>query len=322
LKNYGKSLLALSLFCCFDHVNDDTMAVVATCCPLLKSINLQFCVKITDDGIKKLCDGACKDRLQELKLSFLFLLSDKSLEYLSSLPGLNHLDIMMCGGTRITSQFEFWAPKFPSLRSVKIWDSDQEFGDNFGHIACFTVKVGEVLPPDGVYPISFQNRYDELVKENSKAARAYELLQAANTKHAEESNIEAAIELYQESISEFPTADGYTYLGWMHSMIGNSAKAMEYCYKAIQVDPEFGNPYNDLGCAFLELEIEDFAVQLFEKAKTARRYECWHFPYQNLGNTYRTKCEMTKALTEYAKGWLLAPWSDFGQFLYQRLSRR
>jgi len=105
-------------------------------------------------------------------------------------------------------------------------------------------------------------------------------------------------------------------------MSGSSSKAMEYCYKALQLDPEFGNPYNDLGCAFLEMELDDIAIKLFERAKTARRYECWHFPYQNLGNTYRSKNQMEKALTEYAKGWLLAPWSDFGHFLFHHLARR
>lgn len=297
-KNYGQSLVVLSLFCCFDHVHDDTMGIIASFCPLLRNLNLQFCVKVTDDGIKKLCDGDCKDHLQELKLSFLFSLSEKSLEYVSSLPNLNHLDIMMYGGTSITSQFEIWASKFPSLKSVKIWDSDQEFGDNFGRILCLTVKEGEVLPSDGVDPITFKEKYEQEGKANAKVERALELLQAANAKHADESDIEAALVLYEESISEYPTADGYTYLGWMHSLLGNSATAMDNCYKAMQVDPEFGNPYNDLGCAFLELELEDVAIRLFEKAKTARRYECWHFPYQNLGNTYRTKHKTTKALIE------------------------
>jgi len=198
----------------------------------------------------------------------------------------------------------------------------QEYGDNFGEILCLTVKEGDVLPPNGVDPISFNDKYEEIVKTNAKAERAFALLRAANAKHADESDMIAAIELYEESIREYPTADGYTYLGWMHSMLGNSATAMDNCFRALQIDPEFGNPYNDLGCAFLELEMDGIAIRLFEKAKTARRYECWHFPYQNLGNTYRTKRDMNKALIEYAQGWLLAPWSDFGHFLYHRLSRR
>jgi len=157
-------------------------------------------------------------------------------------------------------------------------------------------------------------------KENEKLEKALKLLEEANQKHINEDDIEGALQLYQMSIEEYPTADGYTFLGWMHSLSGRTSLSMDFCYKALQLDPDFGNPYNDLGCAFLDLDLDDIAIEWFQRAKKARRYECWHFPFQNLANCYRSKNEMTKAIVEYATGWMLAPWSEFGTFLFHQLT--
>ncbi|NIO09761.1 MAG: tetratricopeptide repeat protein, partial [Deltaproteobacteria bacterium] len=45
----------------------------------------------------------------------------------------------------------------------------------------------------------------------------------------------------------FPTAEAYTFLGWTYSFMGQLNEAIEECQRAITLDPDFGNPYNDIG---------------------------------------------------------------------------
>ena len=49
-----------------------------------------------------------------------------------------------------------------------------------------------------------------------------------------------AIELYRKSISIFPTAEAYTFLGWTYSFKGDFDAAIEECKRAIEIDPDFG----------------------------------------------------------------------------------
>ena len=82
---------------------------------------------------------------------------------------------------------------------------------------------------------------------NRDQERALELIEKA-MKHQMAQEFEDAIRLYKESIALYPTADAHTYLGWAYSFVGRLNEAIAQCEIAIQLDPEFGNPYNDIGC--------------------------------------------------------------------------
>ena len=108
-----------------------------------------------------------------------------------------------------------------------------------------------------------------------------------------------SIRLYKESIALYPTADAHTYLGWAYSFQGRIDDAIAQCEIAIQIDPEFGNPYNDIGVYLMQKQELDAAIPWLEKAKSAKRYEPRHFPYINLGRVYVTKGMLQKALEEF-----------------------
>ena len=61
-----------------------------------------------------------------------------------------------------------------------------------------------------------------------------------------------AVELYKRSLELHPTAEAYTFLGWTYRFQGKLDDAIAECKKAIQIDPEFGNPYNDIGAYMIE----------------------------------------------------------------------
>src|SRR6266404_1140373 len=67
-----------------------------------------------------------------------------------------------------------------------------------------------------------------------------------------EGELDRAAELYRESIDLCPTAEAYTFLGWTYRFQGRLNDAIAECMKAIEVDPSFGNPYNDIGAYLIE----------------------------------------------------------------------
>ncbi len=111
--------------------------------------------------------------------------------------------------------------------------------------------------------------------------------------------IEDAIALYQKSIELFPTAEAHTFLGWAYSFRGRYKDAIDECHRAISLDPEFGNPYNDIGAYLIETGKLDDAIPWLEKATAAKRYESYCFPYYNLGRIWEQKGDWWKAMEAY-----------------------
>ncbi len=128
--------------------------------------------------------------------------------------------------------------------------------------------------------------------------RAMALFQEAY-QHQMAGELEEAIELYKRSIELFPTAEGHTFLGWTYSFQGRWDDAIQECLQAIQVDPTFGNPYNDIGAYLVEKNMLDEAIPWFERALRAPRYESYCFPHFNLGRVYERKRMFVRALEEY-----------------------
>jgi len=116
-----------------------------------------------------------------------------------------------------------------------------------------------------------------------------------------------AIEYYKRSIEVHPTAEAYTFLGWTYSFQGKLQEAIAECKNAIKVDPDFGNPYNDIGAYLIELERYDEAIPWLEKATLAKRYEPRHYPHFNLGRVYLIKGMVKKALEEFQKALEIYP---------------
>lgn len=145
--------------------------------------------------------------------------------------------------------------------------------------------------------------------------RALELIGEA-MQHQMARDFDEAIRLYKESIAIFPTADAHTYLGWAYSFKGRLNEAIAQCEIAIQLDPEFGNPYNDIGVYLMQQQRFDDAIPWLERAKSATRYEPRHFPYINLGRIYLTKGMIQRALEEFASALEINPRDDeLGQMI-------
>jgi Tfp pilus assembly protein PilF len=119
--------------------------------------------------------------------------------------------------------------------------------------------------------------------------------------------LEEAAKLYKHSIELHQTAEAHTFLGWTYSFMGRLDDAIEECYRAIRVDPDFGNPYNDIGAYLIEKGQYDEAIPWFEKAMHAKRYESPAFPHLNLGRVHERKGEWSEAIECYKKALTLNP---------------
>ncbi len=124
-------------------------------------------------------------------------------------------------------------------------------------------------------------------------------------------DVQRAVELYTKSIELRPTAEAYTFRGWAYSSMGRTDDAVAECHKAIEVDPDFGNPYNDIGAYLMAKGELDEAIEWLEKAKRAPRYEPRHFPFMNLGRVYAAKGMVRGAIEEFEGALRIEPEDQF-----------
>ena len=141
---------------------------------------------------------------------------------------------------------------------------------------------------------------EERFDEDEQVSKAHELFQQAYECQAS-GEYDKAIRLYKESIETYPTAEAHTFLGWTYSFQGHLDEAIAECHRAIEVDPDFGNPYNDIGVYLMQKGLYDEAIPWLEKAKQATRYEPRHFPYLNTGRIHLARGQWLQALKEFEK---------------------
>ena len=132
-------------------------------------------------------------------------------------------------------------------------------------------------------------------------------------------DFDRAVELYRESLALHPTAEAHTFLGWTFHFQGKIGDAIEECKRAIEVDPDFGNPYNDIGSYLIQLERYDEAIGWLEKAMIAKRYEPRHFPYYNLGRVYLAKGAIERACELFRRSLEIEPRYQLARQSLQKL---
>ncbi|MBI2295850.1 MAG: tetratricopeptide repeat protein [Betaproteobacteria bacterium] len=114
-------------------------------------------------------------------------------------------------------------------------------------------------------------------------------------------NYERAIESFRASIADHPTAEGHTFLGWSLSHIGKTEEAIAQCKIAIELDPDFGNPYNDIGVYLIDMGRPEEAIPWLEKAIASKRYCCYQFPHYNLGRVRLTQGKVEEAKRSFER---------------------
>lgn len=153
-----------------------------------------------------------------------------------------------------------------------------------------------------------------------KVLRAWQMLEEAYSAQMD-GDYDHAAELYQESLAIHPTAEAHTFLGWTLHFQGKIEEAIEECKRAIEVDPDFGNPYNDIGAYLISLGRLDEAKLWLERAIEAPRYEPRHFPHYNLGRIYVAKGMLSLAQVEFQTALRIEPCYALAQQALEHLRR-
>jgi tetratricopeptide (TPR) repeat protein len=143
--------------------------------------------------------------------------------------------------------------------------------------------------------------------EESEDLREATALWRAGYRYQMEGEFDRAIEHYERSVAVHPTAEAHTFLGWSMSFQGRLEEATAECLRAIEIDPDFGNPYNDIGVYLMQQGKLDEAIPWLGKAKQARRYEPRQFPFLNLGRVYLQQGRWWDALREFEGAVQAAP---------------
>ena len=82
--------------------------------------------------------------------------------------------------------------------------------------------------------------------EDVRKRQAFELFREAYQQQIK-GEFDTSVELYKQSIAVFPDGRSAHVSGWTYSFMGRLGDAIEECRRAIEVDPDFGNPTTTSG---------------------------------------------------------------------------
>ncbi len=126
-------------------------------------------------------------------------------------------------------------------------------------------------------------------------------------RHQMRGELADAILLYKRSINMYPTAKAHTFLGWSYSMMSRYDEAIDECRQAIALDPDYGNPYNDIGAYLIEQNKWEEAIPWLKKAIEAPNYDAPQFPHMNLGRIFEHRKQAGVALDWYNRALAIDP---------------
>lgn len=122
---------------------------------------------------------------------------------------------------------------------------------------------------------------------------------------------DGALSLFKRSVALWPSAEGYSALGGIYYHKNRFLKAIAYSKKAINLTPEFGDPYNHIAVCFLALHMNKRAIFWYEKALEASCYEWHHYSHYGLGRAYARLKLYDRARHHFEEALRLQP--DFAQ---------
>jgi tetratricopeptide (TPR) repeat protein len=99
-------------------------------------------------------------------------------------------------------------------------------------------------------------------------------------------DLEQALLLYEKSLRLHATAEAHVHLGWALATQGRIEEAVSHCEQAIRLDPDFANPWNDIGAYHIEMDRPAEALFFLKRAVRMRCYSARCFPHYNLHRAY------------------------------------
>jgi len=159
---------------------------------------------------------------------------------------------------------------------------------------------------EGIYDISFLKALLRKKKFKKDSGVYYALGIAYDDKE----EYDKAIEAYKKAVEINPQREeAYNNMGIAHKNKKEYDKAIEAYKKAVEINPQKDEAYyNNMGNAYGDKKEYDKAIEAYEKAVeiNPQREEA----YYNMGNSYRNKKEYDKAIEAYKKAVEINPQKD------------
>ncbi len=141
-------------------------------------------------------------------------------------------------------------------------------------------------------------------------------------RHQVNGRLAEATARYEQSIALYPTAEAHAHLAWIIGTQGRFDEAIEECKRAIALDADYGNPYNDIGFFLIEMGRHRDAIPWLQKAASAKRYDHPSYPHFNLGRAWEKVGGWWQALEAYRRALEISPDFDAARLAHRRLAAR
>lgn len=152
-------------------------------------------------------------------------------------------------------------------------------------------QIQEVKPVTPAQPLSLTLASPEQLEQRGDELR-------------ETKNYLDAIDYYQAAFKKHPSAILHNKEGMTYLSMGNLGKAQKCMQRAIKMDKEYAEAYNNLGVTYYLKKKYGQAEKNYKKALALRESASFH---SNLGTVYVERKEFDKGMTEYAKAFALDP---------------
>ncbi len=134
--------------------------------------------------------------------------------------------------------------------------------------------------------------------------------------------LDKALYYYARSLDLMQSPECYAFMAWAESLRGNFSEAVELCRVAIDLDPDFGNPWNDLGAYLIELGRPQEAIPYLEQALRCPRYLTYQYAHYNLGRVYEKLGEPQMARRKYEDALAEEPTYILARVALERLNEQ
>ena len=129
-----------------------------------------------------------------------------------------------------------------------------------------------------------------------------------------------AIILYKQALRTAPSPKTYLLLGWAYSFQNHYDLAIRQCELAIQLEPEWPDPYHDIGVYLIAMQEPAEAIPWLEKAAAQASHRKFFRVWADMGRAYEDMGVESRAFDSYFRAWELNPEDGYAQKAMQRLS--
>ncbi|AXR60836.1 hypothetical protein [Leptospira mayottensis] len=113
--------------------------------------------------------------------------------------------------------------------------------------------------------------------------------------------------LFKLTLEDEESHEAYFFLGLLENQRGNSAKGLTHFYQSVELNPNYGNPCNEIGIILLRAGKEIEAVYWLKKSLRCELNDAPHISLYNLATLYKIWNRPERSLQYLHRAILIKP---------------